>query len=70
MLLHRICGKDCRHPILQAQSGSLSHWLTYLSHRSCHARRCMEQLSYFVPESLIPLLSLGRLPSGCNDKEP
>lgn len=52
-----ITPKDKRHltvfaeniaAILQAQSGSLSHWLTYLSHRSCHARSHMERLSYFV----------------------
>ncbi|WP_404790573.1 transposase [Altericista sp. CCNU0014] len=49
--------KDKRHltvfaeniaAILQAQSGSLSHWLTYLSHRRCKARSHMERLSYFV----------------------
>ncbi len=34
--------------ILQAESGCLSHWLTYLSHRSCKARSHMERLSYFV----------------------
>jgi Transposase DDE domain len=52
-----ITPKDKRHltvfseniaAILQAQSGSLSHWLTYLSHRSCHARSHLERLSYFV----------------------
>jgi Transposase DDE domain len=49
--------KDKRHltvfaeniaAIVQAQSGCLSHWLTYLSHRSCHARSHLERLSYFV----------------------
>lgn len=34
--------------ILQSQSGCLSHWLTYLSHRSCQARSHLERLSYFV----------------------
>lgn len=34
--------------ILQAQSGCLSHWLPYLSHRDCQARSHMERLSYFV----------------------
>ncbi len=52
-----ITPKDKRHltvfaeniaAILQAQSGSLSHWLTYLSHRCCKARSHMERLSYFV----------------------
>ena len=52
-----ITPKDQRHltvfseniaAILQSQSGCLSHWLTYLSHRSCHARSQMERLSYFV----------------------
>ncbi len=52
-----ITPKDKRHltvfaeniaAILQAQSGCLSHWLTYLSHRSCHARSHLERLSYFV----------------------
>jgi len=52
-----ITPKDKRHltvfaeniaAILQAKSGCLSHWLTYLSHRSCHARSHMERLSYFV----------------------
>jgi Transposase DDE domain len=52
-----ITPKDKRHltvfaeniaAILQAQSGSLSHWLSYLSHRSCHARSHLERLSYFV----------------------
>ncbi len=49
--------KDRRHlqgfaeivaAILQAQSGCLSHWLPYLSHRNCQARSHMERLSYFV----------------------
>jgi hypothetical protein len=52
-----IAPKDRRHltvfcenvaAILQAQSGCLSHWLSYLSHRSCHARSHLERLSYFV----------------------
>jgi len=52
-----ITPKDQRHltvfseniaAILQSQSGCLSHWITYLSHRSCHARSQMERLSYFV----------------------
>jgi hypothetical protein len=52
-----ITPKDKRHlivfaeniaAILQAESGCLSHWLTYLSHRSCHARSHLERLSYFV----------------------
>ena len=34
--------------ILQAESGCLSHWLVYLSHRSCQARSHLERLSYFV----------------------
>lgn len=34
--------------ILQAESGCLSHWLSYLSHRCCKARSHMERLSYFV----------------------
>ena len=49
--------------ILQSQSGCLSHWITYLSHRSCHARSHLERLSYFVhnphitPETFyVPLL--------------
>ena len=49
--------KDKRHlqgfaevvaAILQSQSGCLSHWLPYLSHRSCKARSQMERLNYFV----------------------
>lgn len=49
--------KDHRHlqvfcenvaAILQAKSGSMSHWLPYLSHRSCEARSHMERLSYFM----------------------
>lgn len=49
--------KDQRHlqgfaeaiaAILQSQSGCLSHWLPYLSHRDCTARSHMERLSYFV----------------------
>jgi Transposase DDE domain len=52
-----ITPKDKRHltvfaeniaAILQSQSGCLSHWLTYLSHRSCHARSHFERLSYFI----------------------
>ena len=52
-----ITPKDYRHltvfsenlaAILQAQSGCMSHWLTYLSHRSCQARSQMERLSYFL----------------------
>lgn len=34
--------------ILQSQSGCMSHWLPYLSHRTCQARSQMERLSYFV----------------------
>jgi hypothetical protein len=34
--------------ILQSESGCLSHWLKYLSHRSCKARSQMERLHYFV----------------------
>ena len=67
-----ITPKDKRHltvfaeniaAILQSQSGCLSHWITYLSHRSCHARSHLERLSYFVhdphitPETFyVPLL--------------
>lgn len=52
-----ITPKDKRHltvfaeniaAILQSQSGCLSHWLTYLSHRSCYARSHFERLSYFI----------------------
>ena len=52
-----IVPKDRRHlqgfaeivaAILQAESGCLSHWLPYLSHRGCQARSHMERLSYFV----------------------
>ena len=52
-----IVPKDRRHlqgfaeivaAILQAESGCLSHWLPYLSHRGCKARSHMERLSYFV----------------------
>ncbi len=52
-----IVPKDQRHlqgfaeivaAILQAESGCLSHWLPYLSHRACQARSHMERLSYFV----------------------
>jgi hypothetical protein len=34
--------------ILQSQSGCLSHWLPYLSHRGCQARSHLERLHYFV----------------------
>ncbi len=34
--------------ILQSQSGCLSHWLPYLSHRDCQARSHLERLNYFV----------------------
>ena len=34
--------------ILQAESGCLSHWLSYLSHRCCKARAHLERLRYFV----------------------
>ena len=34
--------------ILQSQSASISHWLPFLSHRSCQARSHMARLSYFV----------------------
>lgn len=34
--------------ILQAESGCLSHWLSYLSHRCCKARAHLERLSYFI----------------------
>lgn len=49
--------KDKRHlvgfaenvaAILQSQSGCLSRWLSYLSHRDCQARSHMERLSYFA----------------------
>jgi Transposase DDE domain len=52
-----IIPKDKRHlqgfaenvaAILQSQSGCLSHWLSYLSHRQCKARSHLERLSYFV----------------------
>ena len=52
-----IVPKDRRHlqgfaesvaAILQAQSGCLSHWLPYLSHRGCKARSHMERLNYLV----------------------
>lgn len=52
-----IVPKDRRHlqgfaeivaAILQAQSGCLSHWLPYLSHRNCQARSHMGRLLYFV----------------------
>lgn len=34
--------------ILQSQSGCMSHWLPYLSHRDCQARSHLERLNYFV----------------------
>ena len=34
--------------ILQSESGCLSQWLPYLSHRDCKARSHMERLTYFV----------------------
>jgi hypothetical protein len=34
--------------IVQAESGCLSHWLSYLSYRCCKARSHMERLSSFV----------------------
>lgn len=34
--------------ILQSESGCLSHWLPYLSHRDCQARSHLERLNYFV----------------------
>ena len=34
--------------ILHSQSGCLSCWITYLSHRSCQARSHLERLGYFV----------------------
>ncbi len=49
--------KDQRHlkvfaenvaAILQSQSACLSHWLTYLGHRTCQAHSHLERLSYFV----------------------
>jgi hypothetical protein len=52
-----ITPKDKRHltvfcenvaAILQSESGCLSHWLKYLSHRPCKARSQMERLNYFV----------------------
>jgi hypothetical protein len=52
-----ITPKDKRHllgfaeniaAIVQSQSGCLSHWLSYLSHRQCKARSHLERLSYFV----------------------
>jgi hypothetical protein len=57
-----ITPKDKRHltvfcenvaAILQSESGCLSHWLKYLSHRSCKARSQMERLNYFVHNPLI-----------------
>jgi hypothetical protein len=52
-----ITPKDKRHllgfaeniaAILQSESGCLSHWLSYLSHRGCKARSHLERLHYFV----------------------
>jgi len=52
-----ITPKDKRHlvgfaenvgALLQAKSGCLSHWLSYLSHRGCQARAHMSRLSYFI----------------------
>jgi hypothetical protein len=52
-----ITPKDKRHlqgfaeniaAIVQSQSGCLSHWLSYLSHRQCKARSHLERLSYFI----------------------
>jgi hypothetical protein len=49
--------KDKRHlqgfaenvaAILQSQSGCLSHWIPFLSHRDCQARSHLERLSYFL----------------------
>ena len=52
-----ITPKDKRHlqgfaenvaAILQSESSCLADWLSYLSHRCCNARSCLERLSYFV----------------------
>ncbi len=52
-----IAPKDKRHlvgfaenvaAILQSESGCLSRWLSFLSHRDCKARSHMERLNYFV----------------------
>jgi hypothetical protein len=57
-----ITPKDKRHltvfcenvaAILQSESGCLSHWLKYLSHRSCQARSQMERLNYFLHNSQV-----------------
>lgn len=57
-----ITPKDQRHltgcaemvaAILQSQTGSLSRWLPYLSHRRCKARAHLERLSYFVHNDAI-----------------
>ena len=62
-----ITPKDKRHllgfaeniaAILQAKSGCLSHWLVYLSHRSCQARSHLERLSYFVHNPKITATTL------------
>lgn len=54
--------KDQRHlsgcaeivaAVLQSQSGCLSHWLPFLSHRNCNARAHLERLSYFVHNDAI-----------------
>ncbi len=57
-----ITPKDQRHltgcaeivaAILQSQTGCLSRWLPYLSHRRCQARAHLERLSYFVHNDAI-----------------
>jgi hypothetical protein len=49
--------KDRRHltvfaeiiaAILLSQSACMSHWLPFLSHRSCQGRSHLERLSYFL----------------------
>ena len=57
-----IVPKDKRHldvfsenvaAILLSESGCLSRWIQYLTHRDCQARSHMERLSYFVNNSHI-----------------
>ena len=45
---HLIGFADNVAAIVQAESGCLSRWLSYLSHRCCKARAHIERLSYFV----------------------
>jgi len=47
-LRHLLCFAEVIAAILQAHSACLSHWLPFLSHRSCQARSHMQRLSYFV----------------------